>query len=443
MSVKLSSKGILPVLDVAGLLAVYMIAYKLRFGAWPSPFAESLWLLILVALVIMYIMGAYHIENNPNPQGFGLEAFVAVIVIGMASAVMVYILGVEMFKPIFGRGILPVALIIFSIWAPLTRWVYAKWYIEAHGIIHWLIISGESTYQKFIADNNSGERDDLAKPKIAWLDPSGDIEQIADWLRDHPHRSGVIFEKSAMLDSALLVELASVDSVSALTITEYYEQYRTRLPVEKIEQNWLQPGGRNLLHDTTGIRIKRVFDFVAAIILLAVLFPCMFLIGFLIYVTSRGSVIYKQQRVGLNEKVFTLYKFRSMVVDAEQSGVQWSGVDDPRITKIGKIIRSTRIDELPQLWNLVLGNMSLIGPRPERPEFVSSLKEQIPYYQMRHVVPPGITGWAQVNYPYGSSVEDAKHKLEYDLYYVKNHSVKLDITIIMKTILVVIKGLGR
>ena len=157
----------------------------------------------------------------------------------------------------------------------------------------------------------------------------------------------------------------------------------------------------------------------------------------------RGAgVLYRQKRVGLEGKVFALTKFRSMRVDAESGGAQWATRNDPRVTRVGSLIRKTRIDELPQLLNVLRGHMGFVGPRPERPEFVAELEKNIPYYSYRHSVKPGITGWAQISYPYGSSIEDAKQKLQYDLYYVKNHSLLFDLMILLQTAEVVLWGKG-
>ncbi|HRV81693.1 MAG TPA: sugar transferase, partial [Planctomycetota bacterium] len=158
---------------------------------------------------------------------------------------------------------------------------------------------------------------------------------------------------------------------------------------------------------------------------------------------SPGPALFRQERIGLNGKPFTLMKFRSMRIDAEAlSGPVWSSEDDPRITKVGKFIRKTRLDELPQLFNVLGGSMSLVGPRPERKVFVDQLAKRIPYYQQRHIVKPGITGWAQINYPYGNTEEDALHKLQYDLFYIKNHSVLFDISILFSTIKTVVLRKG-
>ena len=183
---------------------------------------------------------------------------------------------------------------------------------------------------------------------------------------------------------------------------------------------------------------------ILAALLLLVFSPLMLLVALAIKLDSPGSVFYTQVRTGLHGKPFGVYKFRSMYQDAEKrGGAQWAKERDPRITRVGRWLRLTRIDELPQIVNVLRGEMSLIGPRPERPEFDVKLKQKIPYYDVRYLVKPGITGWAQVMYPYGASIEDAYEKLAYDLYYIKNYSFWLDLAIALKTVRVVLFGKGR
>lgn len=185
--------------------------------------------------------------------------------------------------------------------------------------------------------------------------------------------------------------------------------------------------------------IKRAFDLVVAGVLLAISLPVMLVAGIAVMLTSKGGVFYRQERVGRNGRTFPLYKFRSMRADAEASGQpKWAEENDPRITAVGRLIRRTRIDELPQLINVFLGHMSMVGPRPERPYFVDQLEKALPFYSVRHTIKPGITGWAQIRYPYGASEEDAACKLEYDLYYVKNYSLFFDLLIILQTVRVVL-----
>lgn len=189
--------------------------------------------------------------------------------------------------------------------------------------------------------------------------------------------------------------------------------------------------------------IKRGVDLIISVLLLIILLPFLLFVACAIKLDSSGSIFYRQIRTGLNGQPFQLVKFRSMCSNAEQNGAVWASENDPRVTRLGRWLRLMRIDELPQLWNVIRGEMSLIGPRPERPEFDVQLAKAIPNYYNRYLVKPGITGWAQVNYRYASSVEDAYEKVSYDLYYINNRSLKLDLAIALKTILVVLLGKGR
>jgi exopolysaccharide biosynthesis polyprenyl glycosylphosphotransferase len=185
--------------------------------------------------------------------------------------------------------------------------------------------------------------------------------------------------------------------------------------------------------------IKRVLDTGLALVVLILTLPLFILVAIAVRLESPGPVFYSQERVGRYNKTFHIYKFRSMVTDAEKSNSPvWAQKNDSRITRVGQFIRKTRLDELPQLWNILKGEMSFVGPRPERPVFVKELEEKIPFYSQRHIVKPGLTGWAQIRYEYGASIEDALKKLEYDLYYVKNMSIFLDIMTIMETVHVVL-----
>ncbi|MFY7975234.1 MAG: exopolysaccharide biosynthesis polyprenyl glycosylphosphotransferase, partial [Rubrivivax sp.] len=189
--------------------------------------------------------------------------------------------------------------------------------------------------------------------------------------------------------------------------------------------------------------VKRVFDIFCALLLTLVSAPIMVITAFAIKLESRGPVFYRQERVGLEGKPFMVTKFRSMRTDAEKDGKpRWATQNDDRVTRIGHIIRRLRIDELPQLFNVLNGEMSLVGPRPERPFFVEQLTQEIPFYAVRHSVKPGVTGWAQVRYHYGSTVEDSQEKLQYDLYYVKNHTLFLDLVVLFETVGVVLTGKG-
>jgi exopolysaccharide biosynthesis polyprenyl glycosylphosphotransferase len=224
---------------------------------------------------------------------------------------------------------------------------------------------------------------------------------------------------------------------------ESCENMCRKIWIEGLEPEWWVYSG-GFIPSRTCRFVKKVIDIVGGIALFLTTWPLLLLSAIVIKLTSDGPVFYRQERVGLHGKTFSVLKFRSMYIDAEaKSGPQWSVQNDPRITPVGRILRKFRIDEFPQMFNVLKGEMSFVGPRPERPYFVETLKRDIPYYDVRHYVRPGVTGWAQVKYPYGASVADSYQKLQYDLYYAKHMSLLLDLTIVFKTLKVVLSGDGR
>jgi len=234
-----------------------------------------------------------------------------------------------------------------------------------------------------------------------------------------------------------------LDGVQFEHLATVYEDYTGKIAVENLRPSWLifSSGFRKTRLLQTA---KRLIDVIGAIVGLVLSAPILAVTAIAVKLTSVGPVLYRQTRVGQHNRVFTLYKIRTMLQNAEAStGVVWAQPGDARITPLGGFLRKVRLDELPQLWNVLLGDMSLVGPRPERPEFVSSLSQQIPFYSQRHVVKPGLTGWAQVRYAYGASVEDSLEKLQYDLFYIKNLSLALDLFIILETTKTVVLGRGQ
>ncbi|SMC26409.1 sugar transferase, PEP-CTERM system associated/exopolysaccharide biosynthesis polyprenyl glycosylphosphotransferase [Desulfacinum hydrothermale DSM 13146] len=230
--------------------------------------------------------------------------------------------------------------------------------------------------------------------------------------------------------------------ISVLDGVSFFEALSGRIPVEKANPSWLifSEGFRRHRLLTVG---KRCLDIAFALIGLVLSAPIMLVVACAVKFTSEGPVFFRQERVGQYERPIVVVKFRTMVKDAEkQTGAVWASDSDPRVTPVGRVLRKLRLDELPQFWNVLKGDMSFVGPRPERPVFVARLKEQIPFYGERHVVKPGITGWAQVNYGYGASEEDALRKLEYDLFYIKHMSLFLDLYVILKTVQIVLFGKG-
>lgn len=242
--------------------------------------------------------------------------------------------------------------------------------------------------------------------------------------------------KDARLREMLLQ--ARLKGLRVIAAEMLMERELGQLSIDNAYPDWLLFSQRACPSRVSQIN-KRVFDIVASLMLLVLTAPLMVLTAAAIWLEDRGPILYRQERVGLNGSVFQVLKFRSMRTDAEKDGVaRWAAVKDPRVTLIGTLIRKVRIDELPQVVNVLRGEMSFVGPRPERPSIVAELEQEIESYPYRHIVKPGITGWAQVNYPYGASTEDAKQKLKFDLYYVKNHSIFLDLIIMLQTVRVVL-----
>jgi sugar transferase (PEP-CTERM system associated) len=258
------------------------------------------------------------------------------------------------------------------------------------------------------------------------------VTEIIVAVRDQ--RGGVV-----PMDALLECRLAGVPVRS---LEAFYELVRGRVPVESLKGSWLVYG-EGFRQNWWRTLEKRVIDIAASLVLLALALPVMIAAAIAIALESGAPVFYRQERVGRGGRRFTIWKFRSMRQDAEADGkARWAAAGDPRCTRVGRFIRKTRIDELPQLFNVLVGDLSLVGPRPERPEFVAGLAKEIPFYNARHSVKPGVTGWAQVRYAYGASSEESKKKLEYDLYYVKNHTLLLDVLILLETIRVVLRGEG-
>ena len=229
--------------------------------------------------------------------------------------------------------------------------------------------------------------------------------------------------------------------IEFMSLIQLFEHYFKRTPPELIGKKDLVDH-RYISNKIFYFFLKRICDFIFSIFLLVLTSPIVFIIGILIKIEDGGPIFYSQIRTGLNEKPYKIIKLRSMIVNAELNGPQWSFANDSRLTNIGKIIRALRLDELPQLLSVIKGDMSLIGPRPERPIFVDNLSKQIPNYKIRSILKPGLSGWAQVNYPYGSSLLDAENKLSYDIFYVKNISLPLDLLIFLKTIRIVFTAKG-
>jgi sugar transferase (PEP-CTERM system associated) len=290
----------------------------------------------------------------------------------------------------------------------------------------------------YVAGPNERE---TAVPSREILEMSGTLPQLARKLGVDEIVVALTERRSGSMPLRQLLD-CKVSGTKVYDLNTHFEKTLGQIRIDFLSASWLIFGdGFN--QGAWRTAVKRVFDIFCALLLIIVSAPVMLLTALLIKLESPGSALYRQERVGQNGRSFSIAKFRSMRSDAEKDGRPvWAAANDNRVTRVGNIIRKLRIDELPQLFNVLRGDMSLVGPRPERPFFVDQLTQEIPFYALRHSVKPGVTGWAQVRYPYGATVEDSLQKLQYDLYYVKNHTLFLDLVVLMETVGVVLTGKG-
>ena len=283
-------------------------------------------------------------------------------------------------------------------------------------------------------------KDETARVNASKILPS--IAPLLDTIRANSVKELVVAlddRRGAPLRALLDARMAGIQVTNYLS---YWERETRRLNLANLEPGWLIYSDGFRIGSVTNAALKRCLDLAASLVLLTLSMPVLLVAALAVRLEGGGSVLYKQERVGRGGSVFWIYKLRTMRPDAELGVPQWASTNDPRITRVGSFLRLTRIDELPQLFNVLKGDMSIVGPRPERPFFVEDLTRRIPYYPERHRVRPGITGWAQINYPYGASIADAKEKLSYDLYYIKNFSILFDFLVILATIQTVLWNKG-
>lgn len=293
-------------------------------------------------------------------------------------------------------------------------------------------INEDEQYRLIVILENGSKLE--TKSRVLEMCESRKIDIIVDFDEN-------LLEDPKFVDSMLQYKLRGIQYFNYL---DFYEIYERKLPVAHLSPKWfLEDTGFEIYHNSFNLKAKRVLDLFFALLIGFFVFPLMIIAAVIVKLESRGPVFFIQERIGQGNRPFRIVKFRSMTTDAEKDGPQWASKNDSRVTRWGKIMRATRIDELPQLWNVLKGEMSFVGPRPEREYFIQQLEKEIPYYNLRHTVKPGLTGWAQVMYPYGSSTEDAYRKLQYDLYYIKYHDLLFDVKVLLKTVNIVVFGKGR
>lgn len=456
-----SSAALYLFLDVVTWLAIYRVAGWFRYDAfYATPFQFFVVNLIQLGVIVaaLYFVGGYDRTVEKLTLGYAAEHILAVTAAGLVSAMLIYSAATfdQTMKP--SRGVL---LLSFAIFLPLSL-AYRRWirqYVVASSVGRsFLIIGGGATaarfYEAYKKSSNGQQLEfvdvdeqHVGKPIAGEGSPivQGNLALKLDNLSNR--YSGIILAARAnSLDAKLLERLvhAQFQETRVYTLESFYETQWRYLPLGIVDPFWPLQTGFQLARTSPYHYLKRLFDILASATALVICSPLFILVPLCIWIKDGAPVLFRQERVGRDGKRFVLFKFRTMRSRADHEDEDiYTREGDPRITRVGRWLRKLRLDELPQLWNALKGDISLIGPRPEWSKCAERYEQSIPFYHFRHLVKPGITGWAQVNYPYGESDEDAVEKLKYDLYYIRHYSLKLDAMIVLKTLYTMLFGKGR
>ena len=410
--------------------------------------------LFTISLMLAIFLTSFYIFNFYNPrENFRSIRFLANVA---GSAILVSLISIGLFYAfpyMIGRGVFLISMILIEILIVTWRLLYPSFFRLTLPIKEVLIVGKSKPAEEIylLLKKNPeykviGIMGDTSEKKIVLgketLEGALSLEKM---VNDYDVDDIIVTAepiRNKQLNKSLIN--CKMRGINIWDVPTFYEHFINKLPVQYIKDRWfLYAAGFEKLGSNIYSRLKRAIDLVITSIILIITFPLGIITAFAIKLNSRGPIFFVQERVGESQKQFNLFKFRTMVSDAEKGDPMWAEENDPRVTGVGKILRKTRFDELPQLINVLKGEMSLIGPRPEREFFVKKLTQKIPFYSLRFSVKPGLTGWAQVSYKYGASEEEALEKLQYELYYVKNMSLLLDIRILLKTIRIVLFGMGR
>lgn len=403
--------------------------------------------IVLFALILVFLSFIAEIYKNHHELVASEIAFKIVFSLGVACIVFAFLSYAHPDDP-YGNSLLVSAIISFGVLQFICHVTY-RLYVKFKGFARRVVILGAgplagqmgaiipASDENYLLSGYVQCADEPSQvPKEAILDNVGGLYETA--RRQQADKIVVSLSERRGVFPIREVMACKLDGIEVIDAPTFYEQVTGKLFLEGMNPSWII-FSEGFKVGFIRKALKRGMDILCAVIGLLLVAPFFPLIALAVKIDSSGPVFYRQERVGEKERRFNLYKFRTMCADAEkETGAVWAQQNDSRVTRVGEFFRKTRIDELPQFFNILMGDMSMVGPRPERPEFVSKLKELIPYYSERHFVKPGVTGWAQVRYPYGASVEDAVEKLRYDLYYIKNLTLSLDVMIILETIRVVL-----
>lgn len=438
-------------LYIALVITLYLRYGQDKFNHYYNLHIIPFSIIFVLWLLIFYIAGFYDEKSFRSNLDFYSNFFQAVLMAGGISVVFFYLIPLFIIAP---KTNLLIFIAIFTALETLSRYSWHRLFETKFKKMVLIVGMNPHTLElaEFIKNNPQfGYKlkyvADLEGSNQAHFEDVEIIKNIDDMeeLINKEAINTVIITPEAYRFSEITNAFykSIVNKISFYSSVSFYERLTGKVLLGSINQIWFLENlgeARNRTYEL----IKHIFDIMFAIVLgtlSLVLYP---LIILAIKISSRGSVFYRQTRIGQSGRTFNIVKFRTMVHDAEKStGAVWALDDDPRATGVGKFLRKTRLDELPQLWNILKGNMSFVGPRAERPEFQELLQKNVPFYEERYLVKPGLSGWAQINFRYGSSVKDAEEKLKYDLYYIKNRSLIFDLGIILKTIRIALQQAGR
>lgn len=389
-------------------------------------------MIIVSALIAYYIANVYNVATNK----YKLKDMTTVIVInGILMTVTTFSKIFTFYEGIVLFGIITIFQIAF-------RYIVIMGVVEKERVV----FVGENDYTEDLLESVKKDGQYVFVTSLNNTDMKALGKEILELYNTKKFDVLVDFTDKLLRDPKLTDKLLQykLEGLQYYNYLEFYETYESKLPISHLSPKWfLENTGFEIYHNNFNLKAKRLLDLLFALLIGIFAAPVIVLAAIIVKLESKGPIFFIQERIGEGNKKFNIVKFRSMTTDAEKDGPQWASKNDNRVTKFGKIMRATRIDELPQLWNVLRGEMSFVGPRPEREYFIQQLEKEIPYYNLRHTVKPGLTGWAQVMYPYGASVEDAYRKLQYDLYYIKHHSIPFDVKVLLKTVTIVIFGKGR
>ncbi len=408
---------------------------------------------VLVALFItgsMAAFGLYQVHVRHNRMDFLLRIALSFAFGGIGLVVLYYLIP----QTYIGRGVLAMSLAIGLVMVVLAR-VLSIHVFRADVLKQRVLILGAGKNADLINSRMRRQSDRRSFVVVGFVPVAGHPVVVAEELLLQPQNGLAELTERLQIDEVVIAPderrgglpmeemlICVQRGVSIIDLSTFFEREAGMVQLNVVDPSWLVFSG-GFDYSTPRRLSKRFFDLVAASVLLLLAWPVMLIVALAIWVESGTPILYRQTRVGERGEHFVLTKFRSMRVDAEKDGVaQWATKNDDRSTRVGRFIRLTRLDELPQLFAVLRGDMSFVGPRPERPHFVDLLNDEIRYYGVRHCVKPGLTGWAQLRYPYGASVKDAEEKLKFDLFYVKNHGLVFDLMILLQTVEVVLFGRG-